>query len=207
MRGFLLCLVPLWTLVGCATPAATSGAADTVQDAAPADSKEDPGPVDTKGFGPPKDGATDVVVDFVPQAVDFQCILKGKKVRNFYLLNPLGKLDEAVAVANNPQGGVYPVGTMIQLIPTEAMVKRHAGFAPAANDWEFFSLANDATGTTILQRGSTDVVNQFGGNCFSCHQKAEAKYDLICETTHGCAPLPFGAEVIEAVQSADPRCP
>ena len=145
--------------------------------------------------------------DFNATASDFACILKGTKIRNFYLVNPLGNLDAAVAVANNPTGGRYPVGTIIQLIPNEAMVKRYAGFSAGSDDWEFFSLATDATSTHILQRGTTGVVNQFGGNCFSCHDKADPKFDLICEETHGCAPLPFTADTIAAVQSADPRCP
>ena len=49
-------------------------------------------------------------------------------------------LDYMKQCANNPDGGVYPVGTVIQLVPQEAMVKRAAGFDPATNDWEFFSL-------------------------------------------------------------------
>jgi hypothetical protein len=48
-------------------------------------------------------------------------------------------------------------------------------------------------------------VNRFGGNCFSCHAKADAKWDLVCEQTHGCDPLPIGHDVITAIQNADPR--
>jgi len=51
-----------------------------------------------------------------------------------------------------------------------------------------------------------DVINKFGGNCFGCHIKAEAKYDLICELDHGCDPIPVTREMIAGVQSADPRC-
>ena len=40
-----------------------------------------------------------------------------------------------------------------------------------------------ATGTKIHVRGATDVVNQFGGNCLTCHAQAEAKWDMICEQT------------------------
>jgi hypothetical protein len=46
--------------------------------------------------------------------------------------------EEAAARAEN--GGVYPVGTVIQLIPFEAMVKRHEGWNPATGDWELFML-------------------------------------------------------------------
>ena len=47
---------------------------------------------------------------------------------------------EALAVARSPKGGKFPVGTLIQLVPQEAMVKRRAGFNPATHDWEFFFL-------------------------------------------------------------------
>lgn len=182
----------LLVLAGCT---AKTTATDTSNDTATADSAAIDATSDAAG------------TDFNATASDFTCIRNGKKIRNFYLTNPLGRLDEAVAIANNPTGGHYPVGTIIQLIPNEAMVKRYAGFSSDSNDWEFFSLATDATSTQILQRGTTNVVNQFKGNCFSCHNKADPKFDLVCEESHGCAPLPFTVETIEAVQSADPRCP
>ena len=181
------------SLAACATK---TGSADSAADAASPDT--------FSAIDATSDAAG---TDFNAQASDFTCILKGTKVRNFYLVNPLGKLDEALAVANNASGGQYPVGTIIQLIPNEAMVKRFKGFSAASDDWEFFSLATDATSTQILQRGTSDVVNQFKGNCFSCHNKADPKFDLVCEESHGCAPLPFTADMIGAVQSGDPRCP
>ncbi len=188
----------LVVLTACGTTASSSAAttadvaADSAVDIATADASPDVAATGT---------------DFNAQASDFTCIQKGTKIRNFYLTNPLGNLDAAVAVANNAAGGQYPVGTIIQLIPNEAMVKRFKGFSATSDDWEFFSLSTSASGTQILQRGTTAVVNQFGGNCFDCHSKADAKFDLICEETHGCAPLPFTADTIAAVQSADPRCP
>jgi mono/diheme cytochrome c family protein len=127
------------------------------------------------------------------------------KVRNFYIDNRLGHLDEALAVANSPTGGVYPVGTIIQLVPQEAMVKREKGFNPATRDWEFFFLSVSPDGTVIDRRGTTDVVNRFGGNCASCHQGAQARFDGVCEENHGCAPLPIGPDLIHAVQESDPR--
>lgn len=145
-------------------------------------------------------------VDFDAQASDFTCILDWQKVRSFYITNKAGKMTEALAVANSANGGTYPVGTIIQLIPLEAMVKRKAGFNAATKDWEFFSLQPSATGTQILKRGTTDVVNQFMGNCFNCHQKAAPQFDMVCEKTHGCDPLPFTDAQIQSVQNADPRC-
>jgi len=145
--------------------------------------------------------------DLDMQPEDFVCILDWQKVRRFRITNLLGHMDDALAVADSPTGGVYPVGTVIQLVPTEAMVKRAPGFAPDNADWEFFSLEVSAQGTSIMARGAEDVVNAFGGNCFGCHAKAAPQWDRICETDHGCDPLPFTAEQIEMVQMSDPRCP
>jgi len=143
--------------------------------------------------------------DFVAQADDFRNLHTMTPVRGFYLDNRLGHLDEALAVANSPREGAYPVGTIIQLVPQEAMVKRQKGFSPATRDWEFFFLSVSATGTTIEKRGTADVVNRFGGNCASCHQAASARFDGVCEENHGCAPLPIGPDVFRAIQESDPR--
>lgn len=151
------------------------------------------------------DGASSA--DFDATAQDFQCILGWTKVRKFYITNKLGMLNEALAVANNPSGGKYPTGTIIQLIPTEAMVKRRQGFNADTHDWEFFSLATSTSGTVIQSRGTNDVVNAFGGNCFSCHSQAQPQYDLVCEENHGCVALPLTADQITAIQQSDPRCP
>jgi hypothetical protein len=101
---------------------------------------------------------------------------------------------------------VYPVGTIIQLVPQEAMVKRAPGFDPASNDWEFFALEVSPTGTTIVTRGGAEVINRFGGtSCADCHRKAQPQFDFVCEQTNGCDPLPISNEIIAAVQRADPR--
>jgi hypothetical protein len=143
--------------------------------------------------------------DFVAQAGDFRNLHTMTKVRNFYVDNRLGHLDQALAVANSPNGGRYPVGTIIQLVPQEAMVKRQKGFSPTTRDWEFFFLSVTPMGTTIEKRGTADVVNRFGGNCASCHQGAAARFDGVCEEIHGCAPLPIGPDVFHAIQESDPR--
>ncbi|MGB1700449.1 MAG: hypothetical protein ACPHRO_10875, partial [Nannocystaceae bacterium] len=135
-----------------------------------------------------------------------KALLEWTKVRNYYLTNLRGDLDASLAVANSPTGGIFPPGTLIQLIPTEAMVKRGPGFSATTNDWEFFSLDVSAQGTTILDRGTTDVINQFGGNCLDCHEKAMPQWDFVCEKDHGCDPLPLTDEIIESVQQGDPRC-
>jgi hypothetical protein len=155
--------------------------------------------------GDAKNGAQKSREDFVAQASDFRNLHTMTKVRGFYIDNRLGHLDKALAVANSPRGGVYPVGTIIQLVPQEAMVKREKGFSPATRDWEFFFLSVSAAGAEIQTRGTADVVNRFGGNCASCHQGAEARFDGVCEKDHGCAPLPIGDDVFHAIQEADPR--
>jgi hypothetical protein len=143
--------------------------------------------------------------DYVAEAGDFRNLHTMTKVRGFYLDNRLGHLEEALAVANSPSGGEYPVGTVIQLVPQEAMVKRQKGFSPSTRDWEFFFLSVNEMGTTIERRGTSDVVNRFGGNCASCHQGAAARFDGVCEQNHGCAPLPIGPDVFHAIQESDPR--
>jgi hypothetical protein len=145
--------------------------------------------------------------DLVMEAGDFVRLDEMTPVRGFFVDNPLGYLDEALEVANNPDGGLYPVGTVIQLIPQEAMVKRAPGFDPDTNDWEFFELEVDAADTSIRVRGGSDVVNQFGASCAGCHSQAEPQFDFVCEKDNGCDPLPevFSDEVIRSVQEADPR--
>ncbi|HEX6570329.1 MAG TPA: hypothetical protein VF015_14255 [Acidimicrobiales bacterium] len=154
------------------------------------------------------DGATTTTEpeDIVVDADDFRALADMTPVRGFYIDNLLGHLDEAVEVAESPDGGVYPVGTVIQLIPQEAMVKRAPGFDPDSNDWEFFTLEVSPEGTTIVSRGGSEVVNRFSGSsCASCHGAAEPQFDFVCEDTHGCAPLPVGDDVITAIQQSDPR--
>lgn len=137
----------------------------------------------------------------------FSCLTDMTAVRHFYVDNIVGNLDETVAVANNPDGGVYPEGSVVQLVPGEAMVKREAGFSPATKDWEFFELDVSPEGTEIRKRGFADVVNRFGGNCFACHVKAAPQWDLLCDNNHGCDPIPLTRAVIATIQKTDPRCP
>jgi hypothetical protein len=148
--------------------------------------------------------------DLDMQASDFDCILKWSAVQGsqYRITNKLGYLEQTLAVATDPKGGKFPPGTVIQLVPNEAMVKRKVGWNPTTQDWEFFALAiNDNGTTTIQQRGGAEVVNHFGGgSCYACHSMAAPQWDLICGTTHGCTPLPFGPSFIQQVQQADPRC-
>ncbi|MEM9728196.1 MAG: hypothetical protein AAF997_06405 [Myxococcota bacterium] len=135
----------------------------------------------------------------------FDCILDGTPVRKFYVKNLLGDLDASLAVANGEAELPYPPGTLLQLVPQEAMVKREVGFSDETNDWEFFFLEISADGTTIAQRGAAEAENAFGANCFACHAAA-ADNDFVCETDNGCDPLPIGDDVFVSLQQGDLRC-
>jgi hypothetical protein len=139
-------------------------------------------------------------------ANSFRCITKMTPVRHFYIDNLQGNLDATLAAANSAQGAVYPPGSVLQLIPTEVMVKRDSGFDAKTHDWEFFALDVAKDGARIRQRGAADVVNQLGGNCYDCHSQAAPQWDLVCETDHGCAPLRITLAMIRALQRTDPRC-
>jgi hypothetical protein len=136
----------------------------------------------------------------------FHCIRQMSPVRHFYVDNLLGNIAGTVAAANAPKGALYPTGSVVQLVPGEAMVKREPGFSPATGDWEFFELNVNESGTKINKRGFSDVNNQFGGNCFGCHAPAREPWDFICETGHGCEPIPIDHKMTGAVQRSDPRC-
>lgn len=136
----------------------------------------------------------------------FDCMRDMTKVDGFYVDNLLGDPASTIAVASSADGGVYPPGSVVQLVPGEVMVKHGEGFSPATKDWEFFELDVSAAGTTIRKRGFVDVVNRFGGNCFGCHIKAEPKFDMVCKTGRGCDPIPLSKEVLAVLQKTDPRC-
>jgi hypothetical protein len=149
---------------------------------------------------------TPTAVDFVAQASDFECLLEWPAVRHFRITNKLGLLEEALELANEPEvGREYPVGTIIQLFPGEAMVKRGPDYDPANNNWEYFELLVSEAGTEINVRGRDDVINMFGGQCWGCHVAAR-DFDFICEEGHGCIDLPIGPDAIRVLQESDPRC-
>ncbi len=57
-------------------------------------------------------------------AKSFRCITKMTPVRQFYVDNLRGDLNATLAAANSTTGAVYPPGSVIQLVPGEAMVAR-----------------------------------------------------------------------------------
>ena len=145
--------------------------------------------------------ATDTTID----DKTFGCIRDMTPVREFFVSNLQGNLDGTLAVSNAGTGK-YPEGSVIQLVPTEVMVKREEGFSPVTKDWEFIELQVSYQGTKIVKRGTTDVVNQFGGNCFACHVKANPGRDMVCEQGNGCDPIPLTPTMIKGIQNTDPRC-
>jgi hypothetical protein len=142
--------------------------------------------------------------DVAPTASDFVNIHRMKRVGDHFIGSLNGHLDAALGVARKPKDAVYPVGTVIQLIPTEAMVKRHRGYSPSTGDWEFFSLDVSPTGTKIQSSG-VKVKNFLGGDCASCHVAAKSHFDFVCEKGHGCAPLGVTDALIATIQKGDPR--
>lgn len=136
----------------------------------------------------------------------FRCIRQMTPVRHFYVDNLLGDIKGTLAAANASKGAIYPEGSVVQLVPTEAMVKREKGFNPATGDWEFFELTVSKDGTRIHKRGFAEVNNRFGKNCFACHAPARQPWDFICETGHGCDPIPIDHKMTGALQRTDPRC-
>jgi hypothetical protein len=155
--------------------------------------------------------------EYVITEADFQCLTdwpkpEGHKTRIFN--RGKRRLKKAIKVLRKGKPGKrYPVGTILELVPPlpalnflgEAMVKREKGFNPEGNDWEFFVLGVNADSSTrIEKRGKGEVAN-IGLPCQTCHSAANA-FDLVCESGRGCIPLNLTPDLIEKVQSLDPRC-
>src|SRR2546428_9487890 len=137
----------------------------------------------------------------------FGCILDWPQVRNTRIehADPQ-KLKEAMRIFRDSKPDKeYPVGTILQLVPREAMVKHPHEKFPRTNGWEFFSLNVSEAGTKIRDRGDNVVNLAQGRTCLSCHQPA-ARFDFVCEKGHGCAPIPFDDQKIGELQMEDARC-
>jgi hypothetical protein len=145
--------------------------------------------------------------DLVVTEKSFGCLLNMPKVRNTRIQNPdPAKLREAVQIfTDSVPDKEYPTGTILQLIPTEAMVKHEKAAFPNTNGWEFFALKVTPEGTTILDRGDKVLNTSLKKPCLECHSPA-AKFDFVCEKGHGCATIPLTDERIAGMQAADPRC-
>jgi len=136
----------------------------------------------------------------------FGCIDDFPKVRNTFLFHSdPEELTEAIRIfTDRVPDTEYPIGTVMQLVPFEAMIKHSSEDYPDSNGWEFLALDVTAESTTITSRGD-HAVNFEGRECLSCHA-AGIEYDFVCEKDHGCEPLSVTDEQIAAFQAADPRC-
>ena len=99
-----------------------------------------------------------------------------------------------------------PPGSLVQVIPTTAMVKHRRGHNPETNDWEFIELDVKADGVTILGRGFAELNMRSGLNCLTCHKPAKAAWDLICDRAQDCVPIPLTPAMLRALANTDPRC-
>src|SRR6478752_7678344 len=109
--------------------------------------------------------------DITVSEQSFGCILDWPKVRNtrFKHEDP-AKLKEAMRIFRESEPDKeYPVGTILQLVPFEAMVKHPREKFPTTNGWEFFDLEVSKEGTKIKERGEQVVNHSQGVTCLSCH--------------------------------------
>jgi hypothetical protein len=149
------------------------------------------------------------------KAEDFRCLLDGRKPegRNFFVFhrNKM-KLRRAVRMSVSgkiPKRG-YPVGTILQVLPFEAMVKRPRGYNPDGNDWEFVRLKVSPDGSSeITAAGRAEVSNALG-SCQGCHKLIDMQvtpsHDLVCGFVIGANGLGLTDEQLAAIQAGDPRC-
>ena len=161
-------------------------------------------------------GTTGGNEDFDVTEADFTCTSDWEKVSGFRVTNAIGEAETAasIAVAQDPQGKVFPVGTILQHLPTEAMVKRPAGFSAETRDWEFFLLTLNQDGTTtIAERGTTAIETSMGATCVSCHSDVPEDYDFVCNLwadASGGMPdwcgFDFGEQQLSSAEAMDPRC-
>jgi hypothetical protein len=212
----LLVLSAVCTIAACgddADPQLDAGGEDdasAVGDATAADGGPDAVGAADEGSGDAGDGGSaggDVTLpqSFEATAEDFGCLKAWTPVRGFYLTNLLGLEAEAVAVAEAGFVEAVPPGTVIQLVPLEAMVKGLPGSRPETDDWEFFLLSYTAAGTVIEQRGGVEVENA-AGSCASCHFGASER-DLVCEQTGLCSAAAVPRVIVDRLVENDPRCP
>src|SRR5262245_17216587 len=150
-----------------------------------------------------------VQAEFKAKARDFKCVLQGAQpAGKHFLVFHLNKrkLKKALAIASGDlPGEEYPVGTILQLLPIEAMAKRGGKFNPSGHGWEFFQLSiSDTNKSEIVDRGGAEVKNF--DSCQGCHLGGHAaQYDLVCEG-HDAAPLFLTDAQITGLQHGDPRC-
>ena len=96
-------------------------------------------------------------------------------------------------------GKDFPKGTILQVFPFEAMVKRGGRFNREGGGWEYFQLRVRSTGTEILARGGPEVANILG-SCQGCHTKTAPDHDSVCEFAQGADGLHLTDEQVRVLQ-------
>lgn len=185
--------------------ATTDDAGGDIDDAVADDAAEDDAAEDDATADATGDALPPLPESWSASVEDFGCLTEMTAVRGFFLANPLGRIDDAVAAAESDFATPVPPGTILQLIPQEAMVKGLPGSSPETDDWEFFLLSVDGNGTTVQQRGFAEVSNA-AGSCWGCHVGASDR-DGVCEQTGLCNAAALPRDVIDALVGADARCP
>lgn len=138
-------------------------------------------------------------------AGDFGCLLDWPAVGNTRFHSLAGPVEPALSIARGERPGPFPPGTIVQLMPTEAMVKLSAGASPDTDDWEYLKLKVGKKGVTIAERGGAEVKN-IAGSCHGCHT-TEPRWDHVCAADHGCDDLPgFVVKAALKAVAKDPRC-
>src|SRR5262249_724792 len=150
---------------------------------------------------------------FIATADDFQCLLDGTKVpgKHFFVFHrkkaALKKALHKIETGKLGRKGL-PVGTIVQLVPFEALVKRGGKFNRDGHGWEYFSLNPKTDGTTeILKRGGAEVLGAFTHtSCQNCHERLAAQHDAICEFVQGTEGIGLTDDLLAVLQNSDPRC-
>ena len=151
-----------------------------------------------------------IAKEFVAQPNDFRCLTDGAQPEG-KLFRVFGKkriVKKALRKTNTGKlGKGYPVGTILQLFPFEAMAKRGGKFNKDGHGWEYFKLKPNADGTTeILARGTAEVTNFLGGSCQECHERLAKGHDAVCEFVVGVEGLGISDDLFHRLQ-VDLRCP
>jgi hypothetical protein len=143
--------------------------------------------------------------EFVAGEGDFGCVVRWSAAKNIHFAHRCGPEIDVRQQLENPQVGMrFPVGTILQATPHEAMVKRGGGFDPDHGDWEYFVLGVGPSGTRILQRGTDGPFNP-AGRCTGCHHRAD-DHDNVCGMAHQCPPPGIHNAAFLPSLYLDPRC-
>jgi len=148
--------------------------------------------------------------EFVATAEDFKCLTDGAKAegKHFFVFGRKRTVKKALRKTKTGKlGKGYPVGTILQLFPFEAMAKRGGKFNPEGGGWEYFKISPKADGTSeIVARGGAEIIGITGSSCQTCHVRVASEHDSVCEFVIGAEGLGFTDEQIAQFQASDPRC-